>query len=190
MARTALIVNDIQKDIQAAFGDTDLFRQMVANAVRLIAAARSAGIPVIYSRLGFRSDYLDASPLHAPMMRQFQILQRDTPGDDFVDELTPKDGDFIITRRRVSQFYQTELELLLRALQVDTVVITGCSTDHSVSSFARDASDRDLNVTVVNDACSPSKPHFQEPALAMIADFFGDVAPTDEILTRFSAPLS
>lgn len=183
----ALLVNDIQKDINAAFGHTDLFRQMIANASRLVAWARASGMPVIYSRLGFRPDYIDATRTAAPLLKQFNILQRDTPGADFVDEVAPKSGEFVISRRRTSQFYQTELELILRTLAVQTIVITGCSTDHSVSSFARDASDRDLRAIVVSDACAPSSPQFQEPALAIIADFFGEVMTTDEVMQTFRA---
>lgn len=183
----ALLVNDIQKDINAAFGHTDAFKRMVANAARLVTWARGSGIPVIYSRLGFRPDYLDATGKSAALLKQFNILQRDTPGADFVDEVAPKAGEFVITRRRTSQFYQTELELILRTLGVNTVVITGCSTDHSVSSFARDGSDRDLRVIVAADGCSPSSPQFQEPALAIIADFFGEVKSTDEIMREFAA---
>lgn len=183
----ALLVNDIQKDIDAAFGHDDMFKQMVANAARLVAWAREAGIPVIYSRIGFRPDYMDAARHAAPMVKQFNILQAGTPGADFVDAVAPREGDFIISRRRTSQFYQTELELILRLLKIDTVVITGCSTDHSVSSFARDGSDRDLRVIVPSDGCSPTAPQFQQPCLDMIAGFFGDVMATDEVIRTFAA---
>lgn len=183
----ALLVNDIQKDINAAFGHEPLFKQMVANAGKLVSWARGAGIPVIYSRLGFRPDYMDAARHAAPMLKQFNILQAGAPGTDFVDEVTPRPGDFIINRRRTSQFYQTELELILRLLAIDTVVITGCSTDHSVSSFARDGSDRDLRVIVPSDGCSPTAAQFQQPCLDIIAGFFGDVMTTDEVIQSLAA---
>lgn len=181
----AILVNDIQKDINAAFGHGELFKQMMANAARLVSWAREAGIPVVYSRLGFRADYIDAARHAAPMLKQFNILQAGSPGTDFVDEVAPREGDFIVNRRRTSQFYQTELELFLRILSVDTVIITGCSTDHSVTSFARDGADRDLRVIVPSDACSPTSPEYQEPCLKIIADFFGEVMTTDEVMQTF-----
>jgi nicotinamidase-related amidase len=121
------------------------------------------------------------------MVKRYNILREGSPGVEFVDEVAPREGEYIITRQRTSQFYQTKLEQTLRSLGAHTVVITGCSTDHSVSSFARDASDRDFRVIVPSDGVSPSAPQFQEPALAMIADFFGEVASTEEVIAMLGA---
>lgn len=184
--KTALIICDVQKDIINIFAEKESAGRMIAGIKRLIEWARKSDVPIIYSNIGFRPDYLDALPYMRDSLKQYNVLRAGTEGGSVVDELAPQDGDILICRQRVSSFYNSNLDLILRSLGVDTLLVTGCSTARVVESTIRDAHDRNLHSIVVSDACSASTPELHENALKSIGDFFGKVMTVDEAIAELS----
>ena len=115
--------------------------------------------PVIHVRVGFSADYRE-QPKHSPLMgraHEFGAFLIGGWGTEFLTEVAPLDGETIITKHRVSAFYATELELLLRTQEIQEMYLCGVATDMVVESTARDAHDRDFSVVVVEDACIAAK---------------------------------
>lgn len=150
--RTALLVMDLHADVVAMLGaDGDA---LVARTASLIDAARGAGVPIIYIVLGFRPGYPEVSPRNTT----FSAIRTTgrflgPPGADLPAAVAPKDGDFVVVKHRVSAFHGTELDVLLRARDVDTLVLAGIATSGIVLSTACHAADADYRLAIVRDCC-------------------------------------
>jgi biuret amidohydrolase len=183
--RPALLLVDLENDIvkgKLAPADADrTFGPVLANCRRLLDAARARGVPVIFTRIAFRPGYADANP-HSPARKMGDSLLVDTWGTGIVDELRPLPGETVITKKRTSAFFGSELEILLRGLGVRSLILTGGATNRAVESTARDGHAYDYEVLVVADACAAMTPEFHGPSLRSMADFFGAVYTTDDIL--------
>lgn len=117
---------------------------------------RLAGGQVIHVHLGFAPDYSD-HPRLSPLLggaRGAEILKLGTSSTEIVEQVAPKPGDLVIVKKRISAFYQTELERKLRDLSVEKLIIAGVATDLAVQSAARDAHDRDFQVEIAAECCA------------------------------------
>lgn len=150
----ALLVMDVQQGIVQRFGnDPELLDRLAA----VIARARSAAIPVIYVIVRFRPEYPEVSRRN----RSFAAI-RDA-GDAMVETnaateihpaVAPQPGDIVVTKRRVSAFAGSDLEVVLRAQRIDTLVLTGIATSGVVLSTVRAAADMDYRLIVLSDCCA------------------------------------
>ncbi len=163
MKPTLFLVMDMMNDIVAedgfnakTYGVQVKERDVLANTARAIAKARKAGAKVGYVRVGFSSDYREcppASPIFSGA-RNNGIFQLGTKGTEVHPMLAPEVGDFDIVKHRVSPFYGTSLEPILRAHAIERIVMCGVSTNGVVHSGARDAHDRDYEVVILEDCCA------------------------------------
>jgi nicotinamidase-related amidase len=125
-----------------------------------IGAARAAGHPVIYVVIGFRSGYPEISIRN----KMFGALARYKPaaGSDEATaihpDVAPEPGDIIVTKRRVSAFAGSDLDMVLRAGDIDHLVLTGIATSGVVLSTVRQAADLDFALTVLADGCLDTDP--------------------------------
>jgi nicotinamidase-related amidase len=157
MERTVLLVMDVQRGIVERFADDTGYLPQLAGA---IGAARAASIPVVYVVVGFRPGYPEVSPRN----KGFSAVAsagRFAPGDP-ATEIHPAvaagDGDLIVTKRRVSAFAGSDLDVLLRGLGAGTLVLTGIATSGVVLSTLRQAADLDYRLTVLADGCLDADP--------------------------------
>jgi nicotinamidase-related amidase len=154
-ARTALLVMDVQEAIVERFGDTSVLGPLG----RAIGAARGHGVPIIYVKIGFRSGYPEVSPSN----KSFSMI-RESGG--FVDPqdtqvhpaVAPQAGDIVVTKKRVSAFAGSDLDVVLRAGQIGTLVLTGIATSGVVLSTLRAAADLDYRLVVLSDCCLDGDP--------------------------------
>ena len=163
-ARTALVVVDVQVDFAAPHGvvgragaDMATAEAAVDRIEALIAAARAAGATVAFMRVVTRPE-TDSTALTTWMERRGTpgggaICRAGGGGADYY-RVAPAPGEIEIEKLVYSGFHGTDLDAQLRARGVDTLVITGISTDCCVDSTARDAFHRDYHVFVVSDACA------------------------------------
>lgn len=151
----------------AAFAEQN---NTLANTARAIEEGRKLGFVIIYVRVGFSADYKEQpnNSLLFGKADQFQALKLGTWSTSITDTLKVEDSDFIVTKHRVSPFYATKLEAILRNSQITDLYICGCATDLVVSSTARDAHDRDYNVFVLEDCCAAGSSEDHESGLAAI----------------------
>lgn len=144
---------------------------------------RQNGQLIVHTRVGFSEGYVECpptSPLFGHAKKQ-GALQLGTWGTDLLEEVGKKGAEPALTKHRVSPFYRTRLELILRTQNVNHLYICGVSTNLAVEQTAREAHDRDLAVTVISDACIAADMETHSRALESIKAFadvkpFGDVA--------------
>jgi len=153
--RTCLLLFDFL--VGHAAKDPQRYAPVLANAAKLLAAARAAGTMVAYARADHRADgSTTAHTLHDSGPRPPLILSG-TPEAEIVPELASRPGDYMVPKHRWSAFHGTYLDLALRARHVDTIVLTGGSTDIGISATAYAARDLDYNLVLVSDACTSAK---------------------------------
>jgi len=155
-SKTALIVVDMENDFVAhgAPLETPAGRAMLPTLKRAIGFCREQGIRVIYTTHAHRRDGCDMGrfkDLWPPIARRTGLVDGE-PGIEIYPEIVPEADEIVITKRRYSAFYGTDLEIILRGLGVDTVVISGVTTENCCHATARDALFRDYKVVFLSDA--------------------------------------
>jgi nicotinamidase-related amidase len=151
----ALLVLDVQRAIVERFADDDLLER-VAEA---IAAARGSGIRVIYVRVAFRPGHPEVSARN----RTFAAVRDaggliDDEGAAIHDAVAPLPGEVVVTKRRVSAFAGSDLDVVLRAAEITHLVLCGIATSGVVLSTVRAAADLDFELSVLHDACADGDP--------------------------------
>jgi nicotinamidase-related amidase len=148
---TALLVMDVQNGIVERFGDA-----VVAPAARAIAAARDAGVPVIFVRVAFRPGHPEVSPRNRTFGRLAEAggMGLDDEATAIHAALAPEPDDVVVVKRRVSAFTGSDLDVVLRARGIDSLVLCGIATSGVVLSTLRQAADLDFGLTVLRDACA------------------------------------
>ena len=150
---SALLVMDYQNDILARTGEAA--QALLDRAASVIAAARAAGLPIIYVVVAFREGYPEVSPRNrsfATMKASGRLLEG-TPGAAIHARVAPQPEDVVVTKRRVGAFSTTDLQTVLRARELTTLILMGVATSGVVLSTARWAADADYDLVVVEDGC-------------------------------------
>ncbi len=197
---TALIVVDMQNDFCKEGGafdrlgiDISMYPAMLPRLSRLLVGAREVGVKVIYIQMTVLSNRMSESPaqirfnmrLHLDSHGATQPLLyaiEGSAGQEIVAELAPEPGDLIVRKYRSSGFWGTNLDLLLRSNGIETVVVTGCTTEGCVESTARDALFNDYYVVLPEDCVASDDPRQHEASLFLMRHRF-DVVLSDEILS-------
>jgi nicotinamidase-related amidase len=174
--KTAIIALDYIVDIMHPNGKIARSAQhaseknIIRNANQALDIARSKDWPVILIKVGFAPSYRD-QPKHSPMFGQaheFGALNIEGCGTKFHPELHVKPTDFVVVKPRVSAFYGTPLDAILRANTIEQVVLAGVSSTWAVQSTARDAHDRDYRVVIIEDACAASSEEEHQSSMKML----------------------
>ena len=164
-AHTALLSMDCQDGIVSIYtkGDKEAF---LARAAIALGYARSAGIKVIHVQVGFRPGLPEVSSRNRLFgaiksseqhQKLFQGALAGIPA-----AIAPKEGEIVITKHRVSAFAGTDLEMVLRANDIDTLVLFGIATSGVVLSTLLEASDDDFRLAVIRDCCADLDPDLHD----------------------------
>lgn len=123
-------------------------------------AARRTGIPILYVVVRFRTGYPEISLRNATFARipEMKAFTKGDPSADIHPNIAPQEGDTVVTKRRVSAFTGSDLEVVLRSLGAETLVLSGISTSGVVLSTLRQAADLDYRITVLEDLCMDPDP--------------------------------
>ena len=176
---TALLVMDMQTAILNNLPETTALKSNVAKA---IAAARDAKIPVIYVVVGFRPGMQEISPRN----KTFSASKARMSGGDMnafmaIDpSVAPQQDDLVVTKRRVSAFAGSDLEVVLRALDVKALVLTGVSSSGVVLSTTREAADKDFGLTILSDCCADGDEEVHRVLMTKVFARQADVLTVDE----------
>jgi len=124
----------------------------------MIAAARAAGVPVIYTTPVSRRDGADVVMLPTDLSAETGVppltnAVEGAPEAGFPDEIAPRPEDYVFLKRRPSAFYGTGVAELLRMLRRDTIIIGGGATNRGVETSVREAFNLDLACVVVRECC-------------------------------------
>lgn len=151
----ALLLLDFQVEVveMLAGGGS---RNAVEKARLALGAARSTGMPIVFVKVAYRAAHVDASRRNkrVAMLREQGRLAEGSAGASIVPELEPREHEPVVVKRRVSALAHTDLQALLSALEVGTLVLCGLSTSGAVLSTLRQAADADYRIVVLSDACA------------------------------------
>jgi nicotinamidase-related amidase len=153
---------------------------------RAITAARAADIAVVYVRVGFRPGHPEISARN----RTFSAiagsgrLAEGSPDAEIHPAVTPRPGEAVVTKRRVSAFTGSDLEVLLRGLGAGTLVLTGIATSGVVLSTLRQAADLDYRLIVLEDACLDADPEVHQVLTQKVFPRQADVTTVAEWAAR------
>lgn len=165
--RTALIVIDITRDSLSPASDSGIALegapQAIDNARRVVDAARENGVPVIWiqelhrpSGIDFGRELDGAETVHCV---------EGAPGSRFIEDFAPRADEFYVPKRRYSAFFATDLEILLKGLKVETLILVGFLTDVCVHYTGADAHQHDYRIRVVREAVAGSSVAAHEASL-------------------------
>jgi len=152
-AHTAVLVMDYQKDIVGMVPEKAR-SPLLDRASEAVKAARQAGLSIIYVVVRFREGYPEISQRNSRFasLKESGRFREGDPGAEVHPRLAPQPGDVVVIKRRVGAFSTTDLETVLRAHNINTLVMFGIATSGVVLSTVRWAADMDYQLVVVSDA--------------------------------------
>jgi gluconolactonase len=171
----ALVIQDLQNDViieGGAFADSGApahatSQNVVANVIGLAEACRAAGVPVIHIWYIVEAG-APGLKQNAPLfegVKGANALVRGTWGAAPADGLEPQPGDHVVEKMRMNGFYETRLDILLRGLGVENLIISGAWTNMSIEHTARHAADAGYRAIVASDGTSTVDDDWQHAAL-------------------------
>jgi nicotinamidase-related amidase len=165
--RDALLLIDLFNSFEHEDGDAllDSYRRRVGGMVAALDRARSAGIPVIYA-----NDNEGIWDGNGPAVVQKALAGK---GGDLVREVTPQDGDRFVVKPRYSAFDHTPLELVLRELEIDRLLLAGAATEMCVVQTAIDGREFGLKISVLADACATTDERLERISFEYLTDVVG-----------------
>lgn len=186
----------VNVDLQRAYTDIRAFRtayetdpDQIAHVNRLSVAARSAGMPVVWTRVGYRPDGADAgvwgTRTNTPDSLQNITVGSERHAFDPRCDVRPQDLEF--TKRMPSAFFETPLRSWLQWHGVDTVVVTGGSTSGCVRATAVDALSHGFRTIVPIETCADKHASFHYASLTDLALKYADVVPVAEVIAWLEA---
>jgi len=167
--RPALLLMDLMNGVVGRYSDAGS-GELVVRLARALEHARASGVLVIHVRVAFREGYPEVSPAN----KAFRALAstgglRDADAATaVVDGLAPAPGEVVVTKRRVSAFAGSDLEVVLRSRSIDTLVLAGIATSGVVLSTLREAADRDYRLVVLSDGCLDADPEVHRVLLEKV----------------------
>ena len=177
--RTALVVIDLQMGIVTLTGQPYATKTVVERAGQLTAAFRAAGAFVVLVNVGSR----DGKDMLRPTTDQ--VLPRREMSSDFmrlVPELQVQDTDHLVTKHQWGAFYGTDLDLQLRRRGIDTLVLSGISTNIGVETTAREAFSHNYQQVFAEDAMTAQSKEEHDHTVKYIFPRIGRVRSTEEII--------
>lgn len=205
LRRTAIVVIDMQNDFCARGGWVDHLgadytpdRAPIAPLLKLLPALRQAQVPVIWVNWGNRPDLMNMAPnqlhLYKPTGAGIglgeplpgsgaRVLEKDSWAAAVVDELEPAPQDIRVDKHRISGFWDTPLDSILRNLGVKTLLFAGVNTDQCVMCSLQDANFLGYGCVLVEDCCATTSPAFcTEATVWNVKKCFGFVASSAQVL--------
>ncbi|MBP2400646.1 cysteine hydrolase family protein [Streptomyces syringium] len=176
---SALLVMDVQRAIVDLVGGDSGYLSRVRRA---IDGARAADIPVIYVVIALRPGFPEVGTRNRALtaIAQAGLFVEGAPGTEIHPEVAPRPGDVVVTKRRASAFSGSDLDVVLRARGIDSLVLTGIATSAVVLSTLCQANDQDFGLTVLSDACLDTDPELHRVLLDRLFPQWADVVTVED----------
>jgi len=179
---TALILVDVINDFFHPRGPNyyPTYDTILPNILTLLEKARQRGLPVIHAMEAHRAG-------HEGDFEWRKLPVHDIEGSFEAEPaggISVLEGEFAVRKRRYSAFFGTDLDLLLRELGVDRVILAGVKTNVCVRATAQDAFAFGYRVWVVKDAVGSNRQHLHDASLEDISRYLGDVVSLEECMAR------
>jgi nicotinamidase-related amidase len=206
-ANTALVVIDMQNDFCSPGGASDrgrtslsMYPEVIRRTAGVIRAARARGVPVIFIQMLALPHGESDSPAWIGLR-----MRATPPGQaadawtftitgtwraQFVPDLQPANGETVVTKYRSSAFQGTNLDLILRSNGVQSLVVTGCTTEGCVESTIRDACMHDCFTVLLTDCIGSNDPLLHEASMRVMTAYRTDAATSSQLLAEWVPPLA
>lgn len=177
--RAAVVVIDMINDFVTGVFKNERVVKIVPSIKRLLAFARKQGVPIIY-----------ATDAHLPNVdTEFEVwgshAVKGSWGAEIIDELKPEKSDFRVLKRKYSAFQGTDLDMLLRELKVDTLILTGVVTDICIQHTAADAFFKGYKIIVPQDCIEAVDAHTQKAAITYLKKAYGcEITTVNELVKK------
>jgi nicotinamidase-related amidase len=181
---SALLVMDFQTAVVEMVATEH--EGLLTRTAGLVERARDAGVRVIYVVVGFRAGYPELAPrnqTYAPIRANGRFADG-AAGTEVHAAVAPRPGDVVVTKRRVSAFFGTDLDLILRAHGIETLVLAGIATSGVVLSTVRHASDADYRLVVVEDCCADRDPEVHRVLVDKVFARWTTVVKAEDVFAR------
>lgn len=177
-------------DFVNGFVDAQLFgggniAAAAANTAPLLQAFRTAGCPIVFSRIIYAEDGSDAT-VHCLKVPRLKSLTKSNPASQIIDELAPAPGEIVLDKRLPSVFFETGLHGLLNGRGVDTIVVTGCTTSGCVRATVLDGLCHGFRPIVPSDCVGDRALSPHEASLFDLSQKYADVVSSEDVLTFLS----
>ena len=183
-ANMALLVMDMQVGIVTRYVQGGDFFTSIHTA---LDAARAASIPVIYVTVGFRPGYPEISPrnqVFAAVKQRQSSSSAPVTSMEIHPAIAPQPTDIVVTKRRISAFSGSDLDVVLRAQDISHLVLCGIATSGVVLSTLREAADKDYQLTVLADCCVDSDEEVQRVLLSKVFPQQAEVIQAEAWITK------
>lgn len=178
--QAALLVMDMQTAVISQLPD---YNDIVTNVGKAIATARTRNIPVIYVVVGFRPGMPEVS-MHNKVFGASKTRSGGAVGNSDMMKvdpaIAPQADDIVVTKRRISAFTGSDLEVVLRAQGIQHLILTGVATSGVVLSTLREAADKDYRITVLADGCTDRDRSLHDVIIEKIFPFQAEVTTVDQ----------
>lgn len=197
---TAVLVVDMQNDLAAeggivveTGGDISQQRQIIPPLQRLLDVARSVGAKVVHIQVVIEQNFASVHPSWFYRYRKNTVrtplderIVEDTWGAEIIDELTPKAGDIVVKKHRVSAFVHSSLDQVLRSNGIQSVVVTGTATPACVLGTAQDAQWYDYYTVVARDCIAGGSVQRNGVGIALMNEAC-DMPTSDELIALWTS---
>jgi nicotinamidase-related amidase len=166
--KPAIIVVDMLKDNLKGSPRNPYFqegRTIIPNLQRLLEESRKRGLPIIFAC----DSFLEGDFIFRGKMKIHSL--RGTKGAEVVDDLKPRPTDMILPKRRFSAFFKTDLDQTLRTLGIDTIIVTGMTTEVCVLMTVMDGLCHDFSAILLEDCSASRNKEFHQGCLNLYRDF-------------------
>ena len=182
--RSALLLMDFQQSILETHVPGEAGKALLEKTAGLLGAARARGMPVVHVMVSFRPGHPEISSNNRVFSRikHNGLFVQGSAGAGIHPSLQPAATEPVVTKHRVGAFAGTDLETLLRALRVETLVMAGIITSGVVLSTVRHAFDHDYQLLVVGDCCADSDEEVHRVLLDKVIARHADVVSAAEVI--------
>src|SRR5699024_8220243 len=192
-AGAAVLIVDMQNDFchpEGVFAKAGLVlddsNSLMDRINGLVNTARMNGLPIIWIRMEWPDDVSVGKLADRSPFLRTEGLRRNTWGSQLMDTLDVNQHDHHVAKMRFSGFYDTDLNNLLRRLDIDTLIMTGVRTDFCIESTTRDAFFRDFDVIVAEDGVAGYREDLHSNSLQLMNTVFASILPVDDIESAFA----
>ncbi len=184
----ALLVMDMQNGIVERLGDRAT--PLMATVASALRAARHHAVPVIFVRVALREGAPEVSARNQSFatLATSNVMSEAASSTQLHADMAPQPGEVVVTKRRVSAFSGSDLDVVLRAKNIDGLILAGIATSGVVLSTVRQAADLDFRLTVLRDACADADDEVHRVLMDKVFVRQAAVVTTDEWAASLDGP--
>lgn len=183
--KTALLIIDMQKDVVKKLVKTGA--SIVPAIKDVLESCRKMEVPVIYLLREHRQNSLDVERFRLALFKEKPFLVENSEGAEVLEELTPLPSEIVISKRRFSGFFQTDLLMILMRLHITSVVVCGLQTPNCIRATVTDALAYDYDVTVLEDATAAQSSEVHQSNLFDMRNMGANIQKADVFLEEIGA---